>query len=132
LRSWATFECLAVVDHPHGTVTQLRTELLGHTPILLAETRNGTQGASAVVVPVDPAGGRELDVREGPVGAGVEDVGADALGLVEPVDRLHQRVVQGVADGPDRRGDALEGEMLGQSNGGVLSPSVAVMDQVPW
>src|SRR5699024_11802083 len=34
LRSWATFECLAVVDHAHGTVTQLRTELLGHTPIL--------------------------------------------------------------------------------------------------
>src|SRR5699024_5556596 len=46
LRSWATFECLAVVDDAHGTVTQLRTELLGHTPILLAETRNGTQGAS--------------------------------------------------------------------------------------
>src|SRR5699024_4479844 len=87
---------------------------------------------AAVVVPVDPARGRERDVREGPVGAGVEDGGADALGLVEPVDRLHQRVVQGVTDGPDRRGDALEGEMLGQSNGGVLSPSVAVMDQVPW
>src|SRR5690606_4856886 len=48
LRSWATFECLAVVDHAHSTVTQLRAELLGPTPILLAETRNGTQGASDV------------------------------------------------------------------------------------
>ncbi|WP_375003317.1 2Fe-2S iron-sulfur cluster-binding protein [Gordonia sp. PS3] len=37
---------MAVVDHAHGTLTQLWTELLGHTPILLAETRNGTQGAS--------------------------------------------------------------------------------------
>lgn len=34
---------------------------------------------ASVVVPVDPAGGRELDVCEGPVGAGVEDGGADAL-----------------------------------------------------
>ncbi|MFE5777653.1 hypothetical protein, partial [Brachybacterium sp. NPDC056505] len=30
----------------HGTVTELWAELLGHTPILLRETRNGTQGAS--------------------------------------------------------------------------------------
>ena len=32
--------------------------------------------------------------------------GADALGLVEAVDRLHQGVVVGVADGADRGGDA--------------------------
>ena len=37
---------LTVLDHPHGTLTQLRTERPGHTPILLAETRNKTQGAS--------------------------------------------------------------------------------------
>src|SRR5699024_10333639 len=37
---------MTVVDHAHGTVTQLWTELLGHAPILLAETRNGAQGAS--------------------------------------------------------------------------------------
>lgn len=42
------------------------------------EHLEGTVEAS-VVVPVDPAGGRELDVCEGPVGAGVEDGGADAL-----------------------------------------------------
>lgn len=34
---------------------------------------------TSVILPVDPAGGRELDVCEGPVGAGVEDGGADAL-----------------------------------------------------
>ena len=37
---------LTVLDHTHSTLTQLWTELLGHTPILLAETRNKTQDAS--------------------------------------------------------------------------------------
>src|SRR5699024_3584583 len=37
-----------------------------------------------VVVPVDPAGGRELDVRERPERPAVEDGGADALGLDSP------------------------------------------------
>ena len=57
--------------------------------------------------------GRELNVCEGQERAVVEDGGADAFGLVEPVDRFHQRVIEGVADGPDRRGDSLEGEVLG-------------------
>lgn len=43
---------------------------------------------TAVVVPVDPSGGRVLDVGDGLVGAGVENGRADAVGLVEPVDRL--------------------------------------------
>jgi hypothetical protein len=51
--------------------------------------------------PVDPAGGGVLDVGDGLVGAVVEDGGADALGLVETVDRLHERVVVGVADAAD-------------------------------
>src|SRR5690606_28324953 len=41
-----TLADLAVVDHAHGAVTQLGTELLGRAPILLAETRDGTQDAS--------------------------------------------------------------------------------------
>ena len=35
---------------------------------------------AAVLVPVDPVGGRVLDVADGPVGAVVEDGGADAFG----------------------------------------------------
>ena len=80
---------------------------------------------ASVVVSVDPAGGRELDVREGPVGAGVEDDGPNALGLVEPVDRLHQRDIEGISDGPDRRGDALEVEVLGVPDRRVLRSAVA-------
>ena len=41
-----------------------------------------------VVVPVDPAGGRELDVRERPERPGVEDGGAGALGLDFPTAEL--------------------------------------------
>src|SRR5699024_3898207 len=41
------FAGVTVLDHAHGKVTQLWTELLGHVPILLAETRNETQGVSA-------------------------------------------------------------------------------------
>lgn len=52
----------------------------------------------SVVVPVDPAGGGVLDVGDGPVGAVMEDRGADAFGLGEAMDRLHQRVVVGIAD----------------------------------
>src|SRR5699024_9395057 len=43
-----------------------------------------------VVVPVDPAGGRELDVRERPEGSWVEDGGADAFGLEQAVHRFHE------------------------------------------
>lgn len=38
---------------------------------------------ASVVVPVDPAGGGVLDLGDGPVGTGVEDRGADALGTAE-------------------------------------------------
>lgn len=85
-----------------------------------------------VVVPVDPARSRVLDVREGSVGAGVEHGRADALGLEQSVDRLHEGVVVRVADGPDRRRDAFEGEMLGQTSCGVLRSGIAVMNQMPW
>src|SRR5699024_5224724 len=43
LRSRAGFEGLAVIDHALGTVPQLWSELLGHTPTLPAETRNRTR-----------------------------------------------------------------------------------------
>ena len=80
----------------------------------------------------DPAGGRELDVRQRPEGAGVEDGGADAFGLVQAVHTLHEGVIVGVADGPDRRGDALEVEVLGVPDRRVLGPGIAVMNKTPW
>ena len=75
----------------------------------------------AVVVPVDPAGGGVFDVGDGLVRAVVEDGGAHAFGFVEPVNRLHQGVVVGIANGPDRWGDLLEREVLGQHHGRVLA-----------
>jgi len=74
----------------------------------------------SVVVPIDPAGGGVLDVGDGLVGAVVEDGGADALGLVEAVDGLHQGVVVGVANAADRGPNVLEREVLGEPQTGVL------------
>ena len=79
-----------------------------------------TRVQPAVVVPVDPTSGRELDVGDRPVRAGVEDRGPDALGLVQPVHRLGQSVVVGVPDRPDRRGDVFEPQPLSQCNRCVL------------
>ena len=56
---------------------------------------------AAVVLPVAPAGGRELNVRESLERPGVAYEGADALGLVESVDRRHPRIFVGVADCAD-------------------------------
>lgn len=55
-----------------------------------------------VVVPVDPAEGRELDVLDSAPRPGARG-SADQLGLVVPVDGLGQGVVIRVADCPDRR-----------------------------
>ena len=75
---------------------------------------------ASVVVPVDPAGGGVLDVGDSAVGAVVEDGGADALGLVEAVDGLHQGVVVGVADRPDRGRMSSSGQVFGEPDRGVL------------
>ena len=53
---------------------------------------------AAVVEPVDPLGGGDLDVVDGPPGL----AGFDQLGLVQAVDRLGQGVVVGAADRADR------------------------------
>ena len=84
-----------------------------------------------VVVPVDPAGRCELDVCEGPERSRVEGGRADAFGLEQAVPYLHERVIVGVADGPDRGRDDLGREMLGQPNRCVLRSGVAVVDQIP-
>jgi len=85
----------------------------------------------AVVVPVDPAGGGVLHVGQGLVGPVVEDGGADGFGLVQAVDRLHQGVVVGVADGPDQGSDLGQGQVLGQPHRRVLRSCVRVMNQLP-
>ena len=51
----------------------------------------------------------------------MEDVSVDAFGLVEADDRLHQRVVVGVADRADGGGDLLHIEMLGEPDRGGLA-----------
>jgi len=66
-----------------------------------------------LVEPVDPGHRGELDVGQVLQRAGVEGAGADGLGLEQSDDRLHQGVVVGVADGPDRRCDPPESEVLG-------------------
>lgn len=67
---------------------------------------------AAFVVPVDVAGGGVLDIGDGLVRPVVEDRGADALGLVQADHALHQPVIEGIADGPDRGRDAFDGEVL--------------------
>lgn len=49
----------------------------------------------SLVVPVDPAGSGELDIRARLVRPVVEDGRADAFALVETVDGLYQGVVVG-------------------------------------
>jgi hypothetical protein len=65
------------------------------------------------------------------VGTFVEDGRADVLGLVQPDHALHQGIVERVPDRPDRGPDALELEVLGEPDGGVLGPRVGVSDQLP-
>ena len=51
---------------------------------------------AAVVEPVDPFGGGELDLLDGPPGL----AGFDQFGLVEAVDRLGERVVEELPTAP--------------------------------
>ena len=68
------------------------------------------------VVPRDPGQRRELDIFDPAPGSPAPD----HLGLVQPGDRLRQRVVIRVARRSDRRLDARFRKMLGVANGQVL------------
>ncbi len=100
--------------------------------LLVLDRGDHSDGAvqSGVFLPVDPGGGGVLDVGQGLVGAVVEDRGADALGLVKAVDRLHQAVVVDVADSADRGLDAFEVEVLGVNQRRVLTARIQVEDQL--
>jgi hypothetical protein len=69
-----------------------------------------------VVAPVDPSGCGVLDLAHALIEPGVEDVYVDAFGLVEVDDRLHQHVVVGVADRPDRGGELSQGKGLAEAD----------------
>ncbi|SHK45710.1 hypothetical protein SAMN04488576_1571, partial [Bacillus sp. cl25] len=62
----------------------------------------------------------------------VEHGRSDALGLVESVDRLHQRVIVCVADGPDRGRDAIERELVCVGQRDVLRAGVRMRPQLLW
>src|ERR1700730_12217803 len=78
-----------------------------------------------LVVPMDPAGGRQLELLERPP----RTLLANELSLVETVDRLRQSVVVGVAARTDRTHRAGVGEPLGVADGDVLDPAVGVVNQ---
>lgn len=71
---------------------------------------------SAVVEPVDPFQGCDLDLLEIAPGA----AGFDQFGLVEAVDRLRESVVVAGASGPDRGVDAGIDEPFSERDRGVL------------
>ena len=71
---------------------------------------------AAVVEPVDPFGGGQFDLLDGPP----RFAGFYQLGFVQAVDRLGQGVVIGAADRPDRGLDARLGEPLAEPDRRVL------------
>ena len=77
---------------------------------------------AVAVEPVDPFGGGQLDLLDGPPRL----AGFDQLGFVQPVDRLGQRVIVGAADGTDRRLDASFREPLSEPDRGVLRSFIGV------
>ena len=78
-----------------------------------------------MVEPVDVGHGGELDVIE----SAPWSLPVDQLPLVEPVERLGQRVVVAVALGADRRDDVVVGESFGVADRQILDAAIAVMDQ---
>ena len=76
----------------------------------------------AVVEPVDPLQGGVLDLVKALPGA----ASADQLGLVQPDRGLAEPVVQGVADGPDRRDQPLQQQCLAVMYCGVLTSGAGI------
>jgi hypothetical protein len=74
---------------------------------------------SAVVVPVDPLEGGQLDIVEASPGS----TPADHLGLEQADLALGERVVERVVDRADAGCRACLGESFGTGNGRVLRPA---------
>jgi hypothetical protein len=85
---------------------------------------------SLVVVPVHPPQRGELDLLDGLPRAGAGGA-ADQLGLVVAVDALGQRVIEAVADRPDRRDRADLGEPFAVADRGELGESLGFGQAAP-
>ena len=72
---------------------------------------------AAVVPPVDPFQGGQLDLLDAPSGFAA----FDQLGLVEPIDGLGECVIEAVPAAADRAGDAELGEPVGVANRQILT-----------
>jgi len=79
----------------------------------------------AIVEPVDPFQGRELDGFERPP----RPAPMNDLGLVKSVDGLGQSIVVAVADAAYRRLDTGVGQALGIFDRDVLASPIAVMNE---
>jgi hypothetical protein len=77
----------------------------------------------AIVEPVDPGQGRELDGLEAPP----RPTPMNDLSLVKTIDRLGESVVVAVSDAADGRLDAGFRQTLGVSNANVLRTSDALL-----
>src|SRR5215208_5111409 len=85
----------------------------------------------AVVVPADPLRGHVLQVGLGTDGTSTKrGARAYAFGFVEPDRGFAQRIVQGVADGTDRRDQSLQHQCFSVMYCGVLTSGVAMMNRV--
>src|SRR3954447_20503556 len=80
---------------------------------------------TAVVEPIDPFEGGELDRFAAAPGAAP----MDHLGFVETVDGFGEGIVVAVPDAADRRLDPRLGEPLGIFNREVLHPAITVVDE---
>src|SRR3954449_9157123 len=80
---------------------------------------------AAVVEPVDPFEGGELDRFEAAPGAAP----MDQLGFVEAVDGFGEGVIVAITDAANRRLDARRGKPLGILDRDVLHTAIAVMDE---
>src|SRR5215213_10807445 len=85
----------------------------------------------AFVVPGHPCRCDVLQVGEGADRTGAERGAlADTLGLIQPYRRLAQRIIERVADGPDRRDQSFKHQRLAVTYCGVLTSGIGMMDCV--
>ncbi len=78
-----------------------------------------------VVEPVDALERGKLHVRNALPGTGR----VDQLPIIEPVERLHERIIERIALQTDRCDDVVAGQQLGVAHRKILNAAVAVMNE---